>query len=85
MSHMLIGYVLRFQAQPVALGLKSSSGYLTSQVFVGCIYLVAGASMWALRSWKISEVEKKERLDREWAHEPAAWFMPQRFFAREKV
>lgn len=71
-------------AQPVALGLKSSSGYLTSQVFVGCAYLVAASSMWALRSWKISDVEKKERMEDQWA-QPAAWFMPKRWFAREKV
>lgn len=71
-------------AQPVALGLKSSSGYLTSQVFVGCIYLVAASSMWALRSWKICEVEKKERAEGEWP-QPRAWFMPQRLFAQKNV
>lgn len=62
-------------AQPVALGLKASSGYLTSQVFVGCIYLVAASSLWALRSWKICEVEKKENLEKEWP-QPRAWYMP---------
>lgn len=71
-------------AQPVALGLKSSAGYLTSQVFVGCIYLLGAGSMWALRSWKICEVEKKRCQDGDWT-QSGAWFMLQRLFARDKV
>jgi len=75
-------------AQPVALGIQSSSGYLTSQVFVGCCYLVAAASMWALRSWKICEVEKKERTDSSWEHPSSAnvlWFTPRKWFTRKNV
>lgn len=71
-------------AQPVALGLKASAGYLTSQVFVGCTYLVAASSLWALRSWKICEVEKKECVESQWP-QPTAWFRPKRLFTRKHV
>lgn len=47
-------------AEPIALRLGSSSGYLTAQIFVGCMFLIGAVSMWVLRSWKICEAEDKE-------------------------
>lgn len=46
-------------AEPIALELVSASGYLSAQIFVGCSFLLAGASTWALRSWQINQVELK--------------------------
>lgn len=49
-------------AEPIALQLVSAEGYLSSQVFVGCMFLGGAASVWILRSWKIAEEEKREML-----------------------
>lgn len=46
-------------AEPIGLELVSASGYLTSQVFVGFMFLIAATSTWLLRSWKIVEMEDK--------------------------
>ncbi|KIX99828.1 uncharacterized protein Z520_04464 [Fonsecaea multimorphosa CBS 102226] len=46
-------------AEPIALEMVSASGYLSSQIFVGCMFLLAAASTWVLRSWKINQVELK--------------------------
>jgi MFS family permease len=50
-------------AEPIGLGIVSASGYLSSQVFVGCLYLVAACLVLLLRAWKISEVECKARAE----------------------
>jgi hypothetical protein len=47
-------------AEPIALQLVSAKGYLSSQVFVGCMFLGGAASVWVLRSWKIAEEERSE-------------------------
>lgn len=49
-------------AEPIALQLVSARGYLSSQVFVGCMFLGGAASVWVLRSWKIAEEEKRNNL-----------------------
>lgn len=46
-------------AEPIALQLVSAKGYLSSQVFVGCMFLGGAASVWFLRSWKIADEEKR--------------------------
>ncbi|KAF2483545.1 major facilitator superfamily domain-containing protein [Neohortaea acidophila] len=44
-------------AEPIALGLAASYGYLTAKIFVGCMFLAGAASTFALRSWKLVEGE----------------------------
>lgn len=46
-------------AEPIALEMVATSGYLSSQIFVGCMFIAAAGSTWVLRSWKIHEVELK--------------------------
>jgi MFS family permease len=52
-------------AEGIALELVSTSGYLTAQVFVGCMYLLGAASVWGLRSWKIRELDEDAQRERE--------------------
>jgi MFS family permease len=52
-------------AEGIALQLVSSSGYLTAQVFVGCMYLLGAASIWGLRSWKVRELDEDAERERE--------------------
>lgn len=52
-------------AESIALQIVSASGYLSAQVFVGCMYLAGAISVWGLRSWKIREVEEDEKRERE--------------------
>lgn len=56
-------------AEGIALELVSASGYLTAQVFVGCMYLLGAASVWGLRSWKMRELD--EDFERESEGRPA--------------
>jgi MFS family permease len=51
-------------AEPIALQIVTTSGYLSAQIFVGCMFLLAGASTWILRSWKINQVELKAASER---------------------
>lgn len=46
-------------AEPVALQIVSSSGYISAQVFVGCMFLAGGASLACLRSWKLHDIDRK--------------------------
>lgn len=79
-------------AEPIALHLASSSGYLTAKLFVGTMYICAALSMFALRSWKICDIENKERTSRE---DPAyaqrggrpdkLWLTPRRLFMNKRV
>jgi MFS family permease len=52
-------------AEGIALELVSTSGYLTAQVFVGCMYLLGAASVWGLRSWKMRELDEDAERERE--------------------
>lgn len=52
-------------AEPIALRLVSTSGYLSSKVFVGCMFLGGALSTWTLRSWKICDIEKRDGLREE--------------------
>ncbi|OAP59401.1 hypothetical protein AYL99_06699 [Fonsecaea erecta] len=73
-------------AEPIALEMVSASGYLSSQIFVGCMFLLAAASTWVLRSWKINQVELKAAREQR-SSEPNAvptwrdhghWLTPQK-------
>jgi len=52
-------------AEGIVLELVSTSGYLTAQVFVGCMYLLGAASVWGLRSWKMRELDEDAERERE--------------------
>lgn len=52
-------------AEGIALQLVSTSGYLTAQIFVGCMYFAGAASIWGLRSWKMREIEEDRKRERE--------------------
>lgn len=71
-------------AEPIALQLASNSGYLSAQVFVGCMFICGALSMFALRSWKICDIENKERRDRD-GQEVKLWLTPRRLFTNKRV
>jgi predicted MFS family arabinose efflux permease len=56
-------------AEPIGLGLRTTTGsiYLHAQLFAGFAYVAAALCMWALRAWKIRELEKlaRTRAERE--------------------
>ena len=77
-------------AEPIALALKDASGYLTSQIFVGIMFLLGAISMWALRCWKIWELETKQMRERDaeelgGVRHGAIWLTPRRMFLLQKV
>jgi MFS family permease len=80
-------------AEPIALQIASQSGYLASQIFVGCMFFGGAASVCALRSWKICEVRNKAHRERqqEFSHsatgEPkkSSWISPRWLFTVQKV
>lgn len=73
-------------AEPIALQLVGSFGYLSSKIFVGCMFLGGAASTFALRSWKIHEIEMKARSELE---QPPVykdfWLTPRRLFTTRRV
>ena len=52
-------------AEGIALELVSTSGYLTAQVFVGCMYFAGAACIWGLRSWKMRELDEDKKREQE--------------------
>lgn len=50
-------------AEPIALEIVSSSGYLVSQIVVGCFFILGALSTWLLRSWKIRDDEAQIQLE----------------------
>jgi predicted MFS family arabinose efflux permease len=79
-------------AEPIALQLVSTSGYLSSKIFVGCMFLLGAASTWALRSWKICDIEDKERRERpidpvdgSMYVKEKQWLTPRRLFMNKRV
>lgn len=51
-------------AEPIGLQLAHTSGYITSQVFVGGMFLLGAVSTFLLRGWKINQIEMKDRNER---------------------
>ncbi|KAE8155021.1 MFS general substrate transporter [Aspergillus avenaceus] len=81
-------------AEPIALSLVGRSGYLATQVYVACMFMLGALSLWILRSWKFYEIEKKSRTEREsdgdLSHNlgfPSyfAWFQPRKLFLSGRV
>lgn len=52
-------------AEPIGLEMVGALGYLTSKVFVGCMFLLGASSIFILRSWLISELEKESAQERD--------------------
>ncbi len=74
-------------AEPIALELAATSGYLSAKIFVGCMFLCGALSTFALRSWKIYDTENKAaREDREDSRSPdKVWLTPRRLFMNKRV
>lgn len=79
-------------AEPIALQLAASSGYLTAKLFVGTMYIFGALSMFALRSWKICDIESKEAREREGMESyqmssppDRFWLTPRRLFMNRRV
>lgn len=80
-------------AEPIALQLVSASGYLTSKVFVGCMFLLGAISTWGLRSWKICDNENSDKKEREQRSDDNTtesegdriWLTPRRLFLNRRV
>lgn len=79
-------------AEPIGLKLVAVSGYLTSQVFVGFMFLLAASSLWFLRSWKIAEIEQKARNEEDSrvvlgarVEVGLAWLSPRKLFKPYRV
>ena len=75
-------------AEPIALQLVSTSGYLTTQIFVGSMFLAGAASTWVLRAWKIGEMELKAGRERDVQSlrlGTSLWLTPRRLFQVKKV
>lgn len=47
-------------AEPIALWLRTDNGtnFLHAQIFAGFMFMVAAVSLWLVRAWKISELQK---------------------------
>lgn len=80
-------------AEPIGLEIVAAAGSLPSQVFVGCMFLLAASSTWILRSWKISDIERKAMRERQISEnlspsngiEVGYWLSPQRLVWRGRV
>ncbi|KAL4889891.1 MFS general substrate transporter [Aspergillus ambiguus] len=52
-------------AEPIALSMVASSGYLSTQVYVASMFILGAVSLCILRSWKFYEIERKAVGERE--------------------
>jgi hypothetical protein len=52
-------------AEPIALSLVATSGYLGTQVYVACVSILGASSLLVLRSWNFHELELKASRERE--------------------
>lgn len=72
-------------AEPIALQLASTYGYLSTKIFVGCMFLLGCASTWALRSWKICDDEKAAVNVPGGLTPSRIWLTPRRLFMNKRV
>ncbi|OCT47306.1 putative transporter MCH2 [Cladophialophora carrionii] len=78
-------------AEPIALEMVTASGYLSAQIFVGFMFLLAGVSTWVLRSWKINQVELKAAREQHQvdqgdnAESDGFWLTPRMFLRLGRV
>ena len=47
-------------AEGMALELVAARGYLSAQIFTGCMFLAGALATWLLRSWQIHQLEKRQ-------------------------
>ncbi|SMY22756.1 unnamed protein product [Zymoseptoria tritici ST99CH_1A5] len=47
-------------AEGMALELVAAKGYLSAQIFTGCMFLAGALATWLLRSWQIHQLESKQ-------------------------
>lgn len=77
-------------AEPIALQMVSSSGYVSAQVFVGCMFLAGASSLWCLRSWKLHDIHQKAQRE-EWGESVARrnrhgfWLTPRNLISLRRV
>ena len=81
-------------AEPVALSIVASSGYLSTQVYVASMFILGAMSLWVLRSWKFYEIEMKAAREREEIEANGAlmsfptfftWIRPRKLFLNGRV
>lgn len=79
-------------AEPIGLELVAASGYRSSQIFVGFMFILAASSVWLLRSWKMAELEEKARAeevasqnDSRRFHAGLRWLAPRKLFTLGRV
>lgn len=75
-------------AEPIGLQMVADSGYLSSQIFVGTMFMAGAVSTWCLRCWKICEIEKKavaESGDAQAMARLGFWLTPKRLFSLKRV
>ncbi|RJE21187.1 transporter [Aspergillus sclerotialis] len=81
-------------AEPVALSIVASSGYLSTQVYVASMFILGATSLWVLRSWKFYEIEMKAARESEGIEVNGAstsfpsffrWIRPRKLFLNGRV
>ncbi|KAH8429919.1 uncharacterized protein LDX57_007592 [Aspergillus melleus] len=82
-------------AEPVALSLVASSGYLNTQVYIACMFILGALSLWILRSWKFYEIERKAAREQEGVYRSEdalasfpsyfGWLQPRKLFLYGRV
>lgn len=79
-------------AEPIALQMASTFGYLSAKVFVGFMYIAGGLCLFALRSWKLCDMEKMEMESRNenTPHQSLPddkrwWLTPRRLFTNKRI
>ncbi|OOF91361.1 hypothetical protein ASPCADRAFT_518599 [Aspergillus carbonarius ITEM 5010] len=76
-------------AEAIALSMVGSSGYLSTQVYISCMFILGACCLCILRSWKFYEIEKKASVEREGAVSSFPnyfrWMRPQKLFLLGRV
>lgn len=84
-------------AMQLARGTSSFGDFLTSQIFVGCMFVIGALSLFLLRSWKIADTEMKAAATTSEARHALTsaavtsragnnfWLTPRRAFRLERV
>ena len=75
-------------AEPLGLQIVTSSGYVSSQVFVGSVFLLGAVCVLLLRAWKLTEVDLKSQGDDGCSGEPQRpmhWLKLSKVFSLRQV
>lgn len=72
-------------AEPIALRLVDTSGYLSAKIFVGVMFLLGAGSVWLLRSWKVTQIERKRAVEAGCEEGIGFWFSPRKLFVGGKI